>query len=202
MSGFWLGRETLVTWLPWIILAWCTWSCWRLATRSAQLATELRDQKYQLTRLKGALDETTEKLTILRAHTAAMAGGQKVPREQILKGLFYSEVGALEAFERTKSAPAPRLVDVRSPQEFMADHAVGAVLIPLDDLPNRLADLGSKDDALLLICASGGRSLQAAEYLAGLGYTNVASVRGGTASWPGPHEARSMVKLNYTPPVR
>lgn len=187
-------------WLSIVVLIWCAWSCWRLGSHAAQLGQEFRELRYQHNRLKGQVDEVSQKFDVLRAHTAALADGKKVPREQVLKGQFYSEIGALEAYERTRATPAPPLIDVRSPQEFLADHAAGAILVPLDELPNRVAELPAKDQPVLVICASGGRSLQAAEYLASQGWTDVASVRGGTPSWPGPHEARTMVKLDYTPP--
>lgn len=191
-----------MTWVAGFVLVWCAWSCWRLGTKLAELTAEFRELRYQQTRMKGQVEEQVEKFTVLRAHVAALADGLKVPRDQVLKGQFYTEIGAMEAYERTTATPAPPLIDVRSAQEFLTDHAVGAVLVPLDQLPTRLAELPPKDQPLLVICASGGRSLQAAEYLASQGWTDVASVRGGTASWPGPHEARTMVKLNYTPPAK
>jgi rhodanese-related sulfurtransferase len=173
----------------------------RAAGRVSELSAELREVRYQASRTKGQVEEGKAAFDVLRAHVAALAGGQKVSREQVMKGQFYSEVGALEAYERMKADPAVALIDVRTSQEFMVDHATGAVLIPLDELPKRLGELPAKDKPMLVICASGGRSEQAAEWLASQGWMDVATVRGGTASWPGPREVRTMMKMDYAPPV-
>ena len=72
------------------------------------------------------------------------------------------------------------LIDVREPDEHAEARVPGAVLIPLGAIPERLADL--PDRHLYMICAMGGRSLKAAEYLIARGWacTNVA---GGTNGW-------------------
>ena len=41
------------------------------------------------------------------------------------------------------------LVDVRTPEEFAARHLEGAVNIPLNELPERLDELGGADHARL-----------------------------------------------------
>ena len=72
------------------------------------------------------------------------------------------------------------LIDVREPEEYAEARVPGAVLIPLDTIPERTGEL--PDQHLYMICALGGRSLKAAEYLTALGWscTNVA---GGTNGW-------------------
>jgi len=81
------------------------------------------------------------------------------------------------------------LVDVRTPLEYRTGHAVGAKLIPLDELrPNTLgSQLGRPDEdssqPVYLICQSGARAQQAAERLLASGYRNVALVEGGTEAW-------------------
>lgn len=189
-------------WVWMLVLIWCAWSCWRLGSTVEKLTQELRDVRYQGNRNKSQADEDRAQFQVLRAHTAALADGKKVARDQVLKGQFYSEITAIDAYAKMQGAAAPKLIDVRSAQEFLIDHAVGAELLPLDELPNRLAELPSKETPLLLICASGGRSLQAAEYLASQGWSDVASVKGGTGAWPGPHERRNMMSLKYTPPQK
>ena len=72
-----------------------------------------------------------------------------------------------------------RLLDVRQPDEYAEAHVPGAVLIPLDQLPNRLAEVAGP---ILVICRSGARSMAAAQILAekGIDATNVS---GGTLAW-------------------
>lgn len=73
------------------------------------------------------------------------------------------------------------VLDVRNPDEYVEGHVPGAVLIPLPEVPDRLAEVPT-DRPVLVICKSGGRSRTAAEHLLanGIDATNVA---GGTLAW-------------------
>ena len=73
------------------------------------------------------------------------------------------------------------LIDVRESSEYKSGHAAGARHIALSSLPNRLRDLPKERD-ILVICQSGARSSNAANYLAGQGY-KVTNISGGTANW-------------------
>jgi rhodanese-related sulfurtransferase len=73
------------------------------------------------------------------------------------------------------------LVDVRTPQEYAEVHVPGAVLLPLDELSGRLAEL-DKEQPLYVICRSGHRSAAVCEALEPLGYDAV-NVTGGTIAW-------------------
>lgn len=77
------------------------------------------------------------------------------------------------------------LVDVREPDEWAAGHAPGAVHLPLGDLPSRVGELPETDDALPVVCRSGGRSSRAVQWLVQQGY-DVVNVEGGMRAW---HEA-------------
>src|SRR5690606_20948293 len=63
----------------------------------------------------------------------------------------------------------------------MAEGAHGVARAALEAAPHRY--LPERDADILLICQSGGRSALAAECLQRLGYTRVASVRGGSVMW-------------------
>lgn len=56
------------------------------------------------------------------------------------------------------------IIDVRTPQEFMGGHVAGSMNIPLQELTSRVEELRSKQN-IILCCASGARSEQAARYL-------------------------------------
>ena len=73
------------------------------------------------------------------------------------------------------------VLDVRNPDEYENAHVPGAVLIPLPELAARQDEI-PEADLLYVICAAGGRSLTAANALAGAGY-NAVSVAGGTNGW-------------------
>lgn len=74
-----------------------------------------------------------------------------------------------------------KILDVREDYEWEAGHIEGAVHIPLDQLPERLAELNPDDD-LHIICRAGGRSQRAGEWLVGNGYSAV-NVAGGMGAW-------------------
>lgn len=87
------------------------------------------------------------------------------------------------------------LVDVRMPDEYDEMHVPGAVLLPLPELAQR-ADEVPKGERVYVICASGGRSLAAAEALNNAGWDTV-SVAGGTKGWA----AEGRAVLTGLPPV-
>lgn len=76
------------------------------------------------------------------------------------------------------------IVDVRETHERATGFARGAFGIAKGELEaDPGATLPDRDAAVLLICQSGKRSLAAAEALAALGYSNLASIEGGTTRW-------------------
>ena len=66
-----------------------------------------------------------------------------------------------------------RVVDVRTPAEYSADHYLDAINVPLQQLPRRIADVGRRDEPIVIYCASGRRSAAAVSMLRDAGYTNV-----------------------------
>lgn len=77
-------------------------------------------------------------------------------------------------------AQGATLVDVRTPMEWEAGHVEGAVLLPLSELGGRLQEI-PRDRPVVVYCASGSRSAQAAAVLGAAGY-NVRDL-GGMARW-------------------
>lgn len=76
------------------------------------------------------------------------------------------------------------VVDVREPEEYVGGRVPGAVNVPLGTVPasvGRLARLAG-DGPLYLVCKSGGRSAQAADFLAEQGVA-ARTVDGGTQEW-------------------
>ena len=75
------------------------------------------------------------------------------------------------------------LIDVRSLEEYQSGHVPGAQLIPLNTLMARVSDVPKVED-VFMICHSGVRSAQAADYLSRqYGYKNLFNVQGGTMAW-------------------
>jgi rhodanese-related sulfurtransferase len=76
------------------------------------------------------------------------------------------------------------VVDIREANEQAAGVAKGALLIPMGQLEKRLGSITkSKDQALILICATQNRSSRLAEQLQAAGYTKVSYVQGGMNQW-------------------
>lgn len=57
------------------------------------------------------------------------------------------------------------IVDVRTPQEFIGGHVSGSINIPLQEIEQRIDEIEALPKPLVLCCASGARSGQAAAYL-------------------------------------
>ncbi len=71
-----------------------------------------------------------------------------------------------------------QLIDVREPGEVALGTIPGAVNIPVGELPNRLGEL-DPGRPVVLLCRSGARSGQAADYLSANGFADVTNLTGG-----------------------
>ena len=83
-----------------------------------------------------------------------------------------------------RAGQGARLIDVREDHERaagMAEGAVGVRKAALESAPRE--HIPAPGEEVILICRSGRRSAEAGEALARQGYTNVASVAGGTERW-------------------
>lgn len=78
-------------------------------------------------------------------------------------------------------ADGAALFDVREDDEWVAARIEGATLVPLGTVPDNVGRF--PDDApVYVICAKGGRSAKAVEYLRGQGIDAV-NVGGGMGAW-------------------
>ena len=75
------------------------------------------------------------------------------------------------------------LIDVCEPSEFAAGHAVGARNIPFGSMDGSKSLPSNKALPLILLCASGARSGQAAGLLRKAGYEKATAVNGGLTAW-------------------
>jgi adenylyltransferase/sulfurtransferase len=77
------------------------------------------------------------------------------------------------------------ILDVREPREFEICRIPGSTLIPLGDLPRRLADLpqGAAAPEIVVHCKSGVRSARAVALLRDQGFTRVRNLKGGILAW-------------------
>ncbi|MFV0260133.1 MAG: rhodanese-like domain-containing protein [Acidimicrobiales bacterium] len=77
-----------------------------------------------------------------------------------------------------------QLIDVRQPDEVAEGTLPGAVNIPLGELPDRVGEL-DPGRRVVLLCRSGGRSTQAANFLTSAGFGDVVNLEGGMLAYEG-----------------
>ncbi|MFQ5966463.1 MAG: molybdopterin-synthase adenylyltransferase MoeB [Acidimicrobiia bacterium] len=104
----------------------------------------------------------------------------------------YQELVA-EAKQQIREVDSPELVprlgeitllDVREADEFEQGAIEGATLIPRGVLEGSVRNLvPDPDTEVVVYCAGGARSALAAKTMQDMGYTNVASLRGGFGAW-------------------
>ncbi len=76
------------------------------------------------------------------------------------------------------------LLDVRSAGEYDFSKIEGSLLIPLNELDDRIHEIiDFKDKQIVTICHHGMRSLMAADQLTAAGFTDVKSLTGGVDAW-------------------
>lgn len=92
----------------------------------------------------------------------------------------YRNISA-EDVNKMMNDPDVQVIDVREQYEYAMGHIEVASLIPLQTIPNNLNRL-DKNKKIVVVCASGGRSTSAANYLAANGY-EVYNMVGGMMGW-------------------
>ena len=83
-----------------------------------------------------------------------------------------------------RTAGSVRLVDVREPHELSGElgYISGIESVPLGSIESA-SRVWDKDEELVVVCRSGGRSGRAAAYLASIGFARVMNMVGGMLSW-------------------
>jgi len=74
------------------------------------------------------------------------------------------------------------LLDVREPYEWEVSRLEGAIHIPLQQLPRRLAEV-PRDKEIIVYCRVGGRSAHAQHYMLQQGFERVRNLVGGLMAW-------------------
>lgn len=90
-----------------------------------------------------------------------------------------SEVETVPAADVPEGAA---VLDVREAYEFEVGHAPASLNIPVDEVPGRFDTELDPDEDYYVICRTGGRSVQIAQWLTAQGYS-VFFVGGGYDGW-------------------
>lgn len=93
-----------------------------------------------------------------------------------------AEVTPTEVQARRSRGETFTLLDVREPWELELCAVAWATAIPMNEVPDRLAEL-DPGTPLVVMCHHGGRSLRVAQFLAQRGYQQVANLTGGIHAW-------------------
>jgi rhodanese-related sulfurtransferase len=102
---------------------------------------------------------------------------------------LYQHPADTSAIEITTAAAYTRyqtgtdyFLDVRTPEEWAQHHLQNSTLIPLSDLSGQLNEL-PRDRHIVVVCATGSRSLQAQAMLQKAGFAHAVSMKGGLTAW-------------------
>jgi rhodanese-related sulfurtransferase len=106
------------------------------------------------------------------------------PAEPAAKGPEMSniECGPQELKERLDAGEEVTVLDVREPHETSGGIIPGAVVIPLGQIEERWTEVKDANE-VVVYCALGARSLQAAGFLREQGVFNATSMDGGIVGW-------------------
>jgi len=90
--------------------------------------------------------------------------------------------GELAAWLADERREKPVLLDVREPWEYEKARIEGATLMPMRELPSRIAQIDETKE-VVAICHHGGRSMQVAMFLEKQGFKRVHNLVGGIDAW-------------------
>ncbi len=94
-----------------------------------------------------------------------------------------ADISVTELKERMDRGDKLTIIDVREHYEY-EEFNIGATLIPLGELPGKLAELENlKNEEIIVHCRSGARSGNAKMYMQSEGFTNVRNLLGGMMAW-------------------
>ncbi len=96
-------------------------------------------------------------------------------------GALPAEISVQQAYRHYQDGDA-FFLDVRTPPEWADYHIPNTVLIPLDELPNRLDEV-PRGRPIVVVCRSGNRSAVGRDILKQAGFEPVTSMAGGVTAW-------------------
>ncbi len=103
----------------------------------------------------------------------------------IRKGRDFGSLSPMEACQKIAMDSTVVLLDVRTEKEYRSEtgHLAGAILMPVEDLQRRLAELGPfRSRTIVVYCRAGRRSADACALLVRQGFTAV-NLEGGIIGW-------------------
>jgi rhodanese-related sulfurtransferase len=94
------------------------------------------------------------------------------------------EIEPLDVRSLAAAGPDWLLLDCRTPEEHATARIAGSLLVPMQELPARLAEIEAwRDKPVIVHCHHGVRSLRVAHWLRERGFSRARSMRGGIEAW-------------------
>jgi rhodanese-related sulfurtransferase len=93
-----------------------------------------------------------------------------------------NEISPTELKRRRDAGTGPVVVDVREKWELDTASIPQVLHIPMAEIPARIGELDASQE-IVVMCRSGGRSMQVAQFLARNGFRSVANLTGGILAW-------------------
>jgi rhodanese-related sulfurtransferase len=75
------------------------------------------------------------------------------------------------------------LLDCRENGEVVTARIVGTMHVPMREIPARIAELGQKQDRIVVHCHHGGRSQRVTQFLRQQGFEQAQNMAGGIDAW-------------------
>jgi adenylyltransferase/sulfurtransferase len=107
--------------------------------------------------------------------------GQETPPAPT-SGASPLETTVEELNQRLQKGDKVFILDVRNPEEFQICRIPGSTLIPLPELPQRIAEL-DRNVEMVVHCKSGMRSARAVQFLRQQGFEKIKNLKGGILAW-------------------
>jgi rhodanese-related sulfurtransferase len=107
---------------------------------------------------------------------------QPDPELNVMPDITVPEIGPTELRDKLAGPEPPFLVDVREPYEWADGGIPGAAQMPMNSIPDRLAEL-PRDREIVAYCTVGQRSWAVAEFLLRQGFARASSLDGGIIAW-------------------
>jgi rhodanese-related sulfurtransferase len=126
-------------------------------------------------------------ILLQRNHLVRVKNGEDIDDSMILMGRPYNDLSPQRAWSLYNNNNLDFIMlDVSQKSEYKNYQKIEeSLLIPLEELNVRFAEIPSKTIPILIISENGLRSIQACELLIKKGFFNINNVSGGHAFWPG-----------------
>jgi rhodanese-related sulfurtransferase len=98
----------------------------------------------------------------------------------------FKTIGADALYEKLALGEPMCVVDVRTESEYAEAHIPGSILLPLHELPARVAEVPNGGTPIAIVAEHGLRSSSACSFLVEHGYHLLFNLDGGIERWPGP----------------